>query len=124
MYPCSRFYSSTDFDAPSTPQLSAHSVLLPCCSSVESGDRELRMQRALFLSQFLRLLMVIDGVFLLLWAVIAWPFFLGLLLILGGWYGVKYYNTGLSCCVSTPHRYRAACRTAHQSDAGRMRLSL
>jgi hypothetical protein len=68
-------------------------------SSVDPSDRELLLQRALFLSQFLRLFMIIDGIFLVLWALIAWPFFLGLLLIITGFYGVKYYNTGLSCMV-------------------------
>jgi hypothetical protein len=80
-------------------QLSAHSVLCPGLSSVDSGDRELVMQKALFLSQFLRVFMIIDGVFLVLWSVIAWPFILGLLLVITGFYGVKYYNPPLSCMV-------------------------
>ena len=44
--------------------------------------------------------MIIDGVFLVLWALLAWPFFIGLLLIITGFYGVKYYNVALSSMVS------------------------
>ena len=80
-------------------QLSAHSVLCPGLSSGDSGDRELLLQRALFLSQFLRIFMVIDGIFLVLWSVLAWPFILGLLLVVTGFYGVKYYNPALACMV-------------------------
>ena len=80
-------------------QLSAHSVLCPGLSSVDSEDRELLLQKALFLSQFLRVFMLIDGVFLVLWSVIAWPFVLGLLLVVTGFYGVKYYSPTLSCMV-------------------------
>ena len=63
-------------------QLPAHNVLCPGCSPVDSSERDLLLQKALFLSQFLRLFMIIDGIFLILWAIIAWPFFLGLLLII------------------------------------------
>ena len=96
-------------------------MLCPGCSPVEANERELLLQKALYLSQFLRLFMIIDGVFLVLWAILAWPFFLGLLLIIMGFYGVKYYNTALSCMVSNKSAaghntaQRAALHTARCS---------
>jgi ABC-type sugar transport system permease subunit len=96
----SAFYSSTDYDVAPQRQLSAHAVLCPGCANIDPSDRDLLMQKSLFLSQFLRLFMIIDGIFLVLWAVMAWPFFFGLLLIIAGFYGAKYYNTGLASMVS------------------------
>ena len=99
-------YASTDFDPSGREQLSAHEVLCPCCYTHDLSNRDVLLQKALFLSQFLRLFMIIDGVFLVLWALLAWPFFIGLLLIIMGFYGVKYYNTALSSMVRRPITYR------------------
>lgn len=83
--------------------LTGHSVLSPFCADVDYDDREMVMTKALFLSQFLRIFMIIDGIFLVLWSLIAWPFFLGLLLIIMGFYGVKYYNIPLATMVHNTH---------------------
>ena len=96
-------YASTDFDTVPREQLSAHEVLCPGCYSHDLSNRDILLQKCLYLSQFLRLFMIIDGVFLVLWALLAWPFFLGLLLIIMGFYGVKYYNTALSSMVNPQH---------------------
>ena len=108
LFHCSSTYASTDFDTYPREQLSAHEVLCPGCYSHDLSNRDILLQKALFLSQFLRLFMIIDGVFLVLWALLAWPFFIGLLLIIMGFYGVKYYNTMLSSMV-----YRTAHCSSH-----------
>ena len=57
-------YASTDWDTmPAREQLSAHEVLCPGCYSHDLSNRDILLQKALFLSQFLRLFMIIDGVF-------------------------------------------------------------
>ena len=102
-------YTSTDFDTLPREQLSAHEVLCPGCYSHDLSNRDILLQKSLYLSQFLRIFMIIDGVFLVLWAILAWPFFIGLLLIIMGFYGVKYYNTALSSMVTHTHY----CTSAH-----------
>jgi len=58
-------------------------------------ERKQLLSKTLIYSQMLRIFTVINGVFLLFWALYEWPFIFPLLLTILGYYGAKHYQTPL-----------------------------
>jgi len=64
-------------------------------NDTELSDRKGWIMNALFYSTMIRAFTLIDGVFLLFWALFYWPFLFPLFLCVCGYYGAKHYRPEL-----------------------------